>query len=86
MGMIYLTTHYREALDGSDCGLWGVLSWNLSAETHRNHENLRLVGFPREIATEQFPYKNHRRYRYEPDWSVQYPCYFNRYADQGPYP
>jgi len=74
MEMIYLMTHYREALDGRNCGLCRVLSWNLSAETQRNHENLRLVGVPPEIATEQFPYKNHRRYWYEPAWSVQYPC------------
>jgi len=67
-------------------GLCGVLSWNLSAETHKNHENLRLVGVPPEITTEQFPYKNHRRYWYEPAWSVQDPCYFKRYADQGLYP
>ena len=72
--MIYLMTHYPEALDGSDCGVCGVLSCNLSAETHRNQENLRLVVVPPETATEQFPYKIHRRYWYEPAWSVQDPC------------
>lgn len=72
--MIYLMSQYRDALDGSDCGLCGVLSWKMSAETHRNHENLRLVGVPPETATAHFPYKNHRRYWYEPAWSVQDPC------------
>lgn len=79
-------TYYREALDGSDCGLYGVLSWNLSAKTHRNHENLRLVGVVPEVATGQYSCKNRKRYWYEPAWSVQDTCYFNRHADQGSYP